>query len=299
MKLTVLGTSSGAPTKERNVSSYALTFDHGEIWLFDCGEGVQYQLMKDECTLKTSKVSSIFITHLHGDHVFGLFGLLATISLRGRESPVRIIGPVGIQELLTTVASLTYTFFNFDISYHELEPEKCHSLKFGDIVVDVCPLAHRVPSFGYVLREPDRVGKFNAQMANEFGLKGKDIGILRTAGKLEWNGTVLEASAFYGPSRPGRRAALLGDTCDCSALYTLPCINDGYGLSLLLHEATFDSTEQARAAENGHSTAYVVSGGGCPCGPAGDGWKWLKMAKHGQKLGGVQSPHFPWPCGLL
>jgi len=125
MKLTFLGTGAGSPCKFRNVSSIALQIQDGSFILFDCGEGTQHQILKSD-VVKISKISHIFITHLHGDHCFGLPGLLATISMNSIKPSnnfmITIIGPLGIKNMLLTSLSLSSTFLSFSVLILELVP---------------------------------------------------------------------------------------------------------------------------------------------------------------------------------
>ena len=189
--ISFLGTSAGCPSKYRNVSAHALSFDSGKSWLLDCGEGTQQRIMTCS-TVRSSKIDVILITHLHGDHCFGLPGLLATISLHRErnECPLTIVGPKGLKEMVEVVMHHSATVLNYAIQFVELEnlygeeEQRRFVGSFGGISVTAYPLKHRVPCWGYIVREPDRRGKINMKKAKEFGLKGPMIGQIVKDGRI-------------------------------------------------------------------------------------------------------------------
>jgi ribonuclease Z len=151
MKLTILGSSSALPTSERYPSAHVLNA-HERFYLIDCGEGTQMQLRK--CRIRFSKINNIFISHLHGDHVFGLYGLLSTFSLMGRRSPVRLYAPENYRNLLFSHLQDFDISLNFEIDFVPLsgnDPVLILDDKY--ITVTSFPLQHRVPSFGFLFRE--------------------------------------------------------------------------------------------------------------------------------------------------
>ena len=140
MQITFLGTSSGVPTRSRNVSSVALRLpQRAEIWLFDCGEGTQHQLLRSE--LKSSQLRRIFITHMHGDHIFGLMGLLASCGLAGNTERIDIYGPAGLEEYLHACRRYSQTHFSYPIQVHTVQPGEVFSDQ--DYSVVCAPLKHR------------------------------------------------------------------------------------------------------------------------------------------------------------
>jgi ribonuclease Z len=147
--LTFLGTSAGVPTRTRNVTAQALTFDHGGIWLLDCGEATQHQLMR--AGLKASRIERVLMTHLHGDHCFGLPGALATMATNGRAQPVQIVGPRGVRELIDTVLRISDTALPFPVDIVELDAPR-EVGRFDGWTVSAHGLDPRIACFGYCLR---------------------------------------------------------------------------------------------------------------------------------------------------
>lgn len=251
-----LGTSAATPTKHRSVTCHGLQFLNGRVWLLDCGEGTQHQIAK--CNdIRVGRIDNILITHLHGDHSFGLPGLLASMSLvagDGKE-PVRCIGPVGLERLIRTSLDLSATYITYKLEIIELEEGKVRDLGVidGHHVV-AYPMVHKVACFGFVVEEPEKPGQLDAKKAASLGAKGKDMGLLK-AGKdvTLGDGTVIKAADLLSPPRKGKKVVLLGDTSDSTSL-----AEAARGCDLIVHEATFDSTLEQKAVEGGHSTSSMA-----------------------------------------
>ena len=158
-----LGTASAVPRPgHRNVSAMLLQFSCGSLTLIDCGEATQHQLMRS--TVRMGSIDNILLTHLHGDHCFGLFGLMHTLNMGGRKSAIQIYGPSGTDELVRTVFRLTGGWNGFEIKVTELAPNNLHTfdIRYGtsseQVLASVlaCPMVHRLASFGYVISEPEQ-----------------------------------------------------------------------------------------------------------------------------------------------
>ena len=162
MRIVFLGTSSGTPSRERNVTSVAIVLD-GSVLLFDCGEGTQHQLLR--APVRSGSIDAIFVSHLHGDHVYGIPGLLGTFSMNGRERPLRIVGEEDVRGYLDCVLSATHHHSTFPIEV-SLPPYRGR-----DFSVVAAPLDHRVPSLGYCLIEDERPGKFDPEKALALGIR--------------------------------------------------------------------------------------------------------------------------------
>ncbi len=249
MLLTFLGTASGAPSRQRNVSGLAITETGGDALLIDCGEGTQHQLQKSR--IRIGRIGRVLITHLHGDHCFGLPGLLSTLGMQARERPVEVVGPRGIQELVSTSLSLSQTSLPFRLSFVQLEGAAELRAKDG-LLISAYPIAHRVPCFGYVLREPPRRGRLSPEKADQLGVpEGPLRGQLAGGSPVTLpSGRVVAPHEVLGPPRRGLHVVVLGDTYDASAI-----ADAAAGCDLLVHEATFDSSLEEKAREWGHSTA--------------------------------------------
>jgi ribonuclease Z len=250
MIVTFLGTSSGTPTTRRNVSGIALRFiQSGKWWLFDCGEGTQHQILRSP--LKVSQLEKIFITHLHGDHLYGLIGLLASRSLRGGElSGVELYGPPGLDRYVDAIMQVSPVYLHY--------PLRINIVAEGQICEDderavICRrVRHRVPAFAYAVQEKDRPGPFLVELAKQAGVpEGPLYGALKRGERIQLpDGRVLDGKDFVGPPQPGRKIVYSGDTAPCEPLAEL-----AEGADLLIHEATYADCDKALAVRSGHSTA--------------------------------------------
>jgi len=250
MIVTFLGTGSGAPTTRRNVSALALRFEQtGKWWLFDCGEGTQHQLLRTP--LKTSQLEKIFITHLHGDHLYGLIGLLASRSLRGgAPAGVTLYGPPGLDRYVQAIMEVSPVYLQY--------PLDIRIVSDGIIAEDeersvLCKrVRHRVPAFAYAVCEKDRPGSFRADLAKEAGVPpGPLFGDLKRGETVRLpDGRVVDGTKFTGPPQPGRKMVYSGDTEPCPELVEL-----AHGADLLIHEATYADPDRELAKRSGHSTA--------------------------------------------
>jgi ribonuclease Z len=232
IRIVFLGTSSGTPTRERNVSSVAMVLD-GTVLLFDCGEGTQHQLLR--APVRSGAIDALFITHLHGDHVYGLPGLLATLSMSGRERPLDFVGPDGLREYLDCVLATT--------QHNPIFPIRFSSPPYrgkGYTVV-AAPLDHTLPALGYCVIEDDRPGAFSPERATALGIPpGPQWGALQRA----------HDPRVTGPSRSGRRVAYVTDTRPCRSAIEL-----ARGADVLIHESTYAEEMRSEADERLHSTA--------------------------------------------
>jgi len=247
--LTILGSSSALPTSQRYPSAHVLNA-HEHFFLIDCGEGTQMQLRKYR--IKYGRIHNIFISHLHGDHVFGLYGLLSSMNLSGRESPMRLYAPAGFCKILYTHLSDFDIHLNFDIDFialQETEPVKIFEDK--NISVISFPLKHRVPAFGFLFREKERernilkeaISKYNIPLSEIHKIK-KGSDFYTIDGKCIPNSEI-----STDPPKP-RSFAYCSDT-----MYFKRLSEFVHGVDLLYHEATFSSDNKDLAAKTGHSTS--------------------------------------------
>ena len=247
MKWIVLGTSSGRPTARRNVSAGVLARE-GEWLLFDCGEGTQYQLLRTD--LRLSRMRYVFVTHLHGDHVLGLPGLLGTLNLSRHERPVTVYGPPGIERYLRDVFRSIFFRPNFPLDVREVEAGTV--LDTDAFAVEARRLNHRVTAFGYAVHEKPRPGHFRIDDAVRLGVPaGPLYGLLQRGESVTLpDGRTVVASDIVDPDRPGLRVAYCTDTGPSEAAVELARDAD-----LLIHEATYTTDMREEAEERGHSTA--------------------------------------------
>ncbi|MEX0691737.1 MAG: ribonuclease Z [Gemmatimonadales bacterium] len=254
LTLTFLGTSAARPTVERSVSAIALHRE-GETLLFDCGEGTQRQMMKYGVGFT---LSDVFFTHFHSDHYLGFVGLVRTLGLQGRTEPMSVWGPKGAHRILGVMLDAGYERSPFEVVINEVEPGQV--LNRGEYDLEVLPADHGSHAVGWVLRERDRLGRFDPDKARELGIpegplwgrihKGETITVEGgKAGSRE-----VRPEDLVGPPRPGRLVVISGDTRPSETLVRL-----AEGADLLVHEATFSHEEQDRAVETKHSTAQEAA----------------------------------------
>ncbi len=253
MRVTFLGTSAGVPTRARNVSCVALRLpQRGEVWLFDCGEGTQHQILRSD--LSISQVTRIFITHMHGDHVYGLMGLLATCGMAGGARGISVYGPRGISEYVREVSRRTQLHTSYPLEVNEVS----EGLVFEDaeFAVTCAPLKHRLPAYGYRVDEKDRPGHFDAGRALELGIPpGPLYGQLKRGERVTLpDGRVFDGTDFCGPTLEGRSVVYCTDTIYCRSAVGL-----AQGADLLIHEATFAEADEGLAVRSTHSTASMAA----------------------------------------
>jgi len=245
IRITFLGTAASRPTVGRNVSSIAVQRE-GDLFLFDCGEGTQRQMMRFGTGFS---VKWIFITHLHADHFLGITGLLRTMALQGRTEPISLFGPVGSERILQDAVRLGVEREKFPVEIKGVRPGD--GLKCEGYQVLAFPVNHGNNAVGWCLVEDQRLGRFDVEKARQFGIpEGPLFGKVHRGEDVEINGRVIHAEDLVGESRPGRKVVYTGDTRPCEA--TVECAR---GADILIHEATFGDEEQDRARETFHSTA--------------------------------------------
>lgn len=251
MELTFLGTGGSWPSSQRNVSAVGLKRG-SEVLLFDCGEGTQRQFQKSG--LSYMAVEKIFITHLHGDHILGLPGLLQTMALNERDRPLEIYGPPGIQRVIGLFTSNPMPRPGYELHVRQLSDGD--ELTFDGYTIQVRELAHSVTSLGYALVEDPRPGRFDKPKAVDLGVpEGPAFSQLQQGTPVELeDGTVVTPDQVLGPARRGRKIVVTGDCMPCEATVEL-----AYHADVLVHEATFSSELSDEANTRGHSTAQQAA----------------------------------------
>jgi ribonuclease Z len=247
LSIRFLGTSASRPTVERGVSAVAVVRE-GETFLFDCGEGTQRQMMRYGVSFS---LRDILFSHMHVDHMLGVVGLMRTMALQGREEPLRLWGPQASTRLLKRAETLGADRVGFPVEYAELSPGDAIR-RDGYEIVAFAADHMRTPALGFALVEATRLGRFNPDRARELGIpEGPLWGRLHRGHRVTLDdGREIDPSDLVGPTRPGRKLVITGDTRPCDAT-----VDASTGADLLVHEATFSDEEAARAAETGHSTA--------------------------------------------
>ncbi len=253
MRITFLGTSAGIPTPHRNVSATALIPDQSGEWiLFDCGEGTQHNIMKS--SLRLGRLGKIFITHMHGDHIYGLFGLMASRGMQSCGKKLTLYAPAGIVELIETVFRISDLKLSFDLDIVEIQSGD--KFDFENYHIECVELSHSITSFGFVLTENDRPGKLDIEKALSLGVpNGALLGKLKRGEIITLqNGKTIDGKNLLGNTIPGKRVIIGGDN-DRPELFMKYTEAD-----LMIHEATytqkdFDSLEKKYK----HSTARQVA----------------------------------------
>ena len=239
-----LGTAGSMPTVQRSPSCLLIRRG-GDRILIDCGEGAQRQLLR---SVGLPDVEQIFITHYHADHFLGLPGMLKTFALRGREVPLTVYGPPGLNGLMSDLRRI-YGKLSYPLEIAELgagEAAEFDSYRIGAFGVE-----HTTQAFGYALVEDPRPGRFDPAAAGALGVPdGPLFGALQRGEPIEVGGKTVTPDQVMGEPRTGRTLVFSGDTRPCEATALVAA-----GADLLVHEGTFAEEEAERAEETGHSTA--------------------------------------------
>ena len=253
MRLTILGCYAATPRTLTNPTAQVLEINN-HIVLIDCGEGTQVELRRRK--VKFSRINHIFISHLHGDHFFGLPGLISTMRLLGREKELHVYGPKGIKEAITLLLKLGDSWTNYPLLFHELtskEPE----LVFDDkkISVTTIPLDHRIYTNGFLFKEKEGKRKLNIDAVQYYGIdkayfqnikNGKDI-------TLDNGETVSNKELTFDPPKP-KSYAFCSDT-----VYDKSLSAQVDGVDILYHESTFLESDSKLATKTKHSTALQAA----------------------------------------
>jgi ribonuclease Z len=238
------GTAGSVPTARRGLPA-TLIRRGGDRILVDCGEGTQRQLIR---SVGLADIDDVFITHLHVDHWLGLPGMIKSFELRDRDRPMTIFGPRGIKAAMD---GLRFVLGKVRFPLTVVELDEWEDVERDGYLISAVPVRHRIPAFGYVLSEPPRPGRFDAELAAAKGVTpGPDFGRLQRGETV--NGVA--PGDVIGPDRPGRKIVLSGDTAPCETLRVA-----AHQADLLVHEATFTEEERDRARDTVHSTAHQAA----------------------------------------
>ncbi len=247
--VTILGSSSALPTSQRFPAAHALNV-HERLFLVDCGEGTQMQLRKYKQRL--SRLDQIFISHLHGDHVLGLVGLISTLNLLGRKSPLTIHAHAALQPILNQNIGFFVNDLQFQLNFMALDSKR-HKTIFEDnsIIVESFPLKHRIASNGFIIREKPKLPNIRKNLIEKYSIPLADIiRIKKGADFITSEGIIIPNRELTFTSSPPRSYAYCSDTkyFDGLADYVK-------GVNTLYHEATFGNDMAKMAKATGHSTA--------------------------------------------
>ncbi|WP_405413788.1 ribonuclease Z [Maribacter sp. Asnod1-A12] len=253
MHLTVLGCYAATPRTLTNPTSQVLEINN-QVVLIDCGEGTQVELRRHK--IKFSRINHIFISHLHGDHFFGLPGFISTMRLLGREKELHVYGPKGIKEAITLLLKLGDSWTNYPLLFHELSSKESE-LIFEDskISVTTIPLDHRIYTNGYLFQEKIGKRKLNIEAAEEYGIdkayyqnikNGKDI-------TLDNGEVIANSTLTFNPPKP-KSYAFCSDT-----IYDDSLAEKIKDVDVLYHESTFLESEAELATKTKHATAMQAA----------------------------------------
>jgi ribonuclease Z len=253
-ELTILGTSAAVPYKNRFLAGQMLNIQE-ETFLIDCGEATQFRFL--HLGLKPSRLNHIFISHLHGDHCFGIFGVLTSMAMTGRETPLHVHAPKGLEAMIEAVFKATYYQSPFKIHFYELNTEGA-ALVFDNekLSVHSFPLNHRVPTCGFIFREKPFLKNIIPEKIKQYNLSYDNIKAVKQGFDLKFkeptmNGLIIPNSELTLPSLVPRSFAYCSDTT-----YFEPILPHIEGVDLLYHEATFLNDMKQHAFDAGHSTAF-------------------------------------------
>lgn len=255
MQLEFLGTGAGSPSKQRNVTSVALKLleELNEIWLFDAGEATQHQIL--HTTIRPRKVTKIFITHLHGDHIFGLPGFLSSRSFQGGNEPLTIYGPVGIKKFVMTALQVSESRLSYPLKFVEIDRSQELFNERG-FKVTIMSLDHKIACYGYRIEEADHPGELQVDKLRQDNIPSGPIYGQLKAGKTVKldDGRVIDGKNYIGKPQPGRIIAILGDTRQTPNAVVL-----AHKADVLVHESTFAKNEAKMAHNYYHSTSLQAA----------------------------------------
>ncbi len=246
IRVVFLGTSGSVPTLKRSLPAMVIQCPK-EQWMFDCGEGTQRQMM--QAKVGFHKKMKVFITHLHGDHVLGLPGVLQTMALMDRKEPLQVFGPVGIAEFLVCAKETLNFGLTFPLEISEIAEEGvvCEQDEYSVLAVKS---NHAIEGYAFAFVEKPRPGKFYPQKAKELGVPAGELwSKLQRGEEIALDGRVVKPSDVMGPMRAGRKIVYTGDTKPFDAFTKFAKDAD-----LVVYESTFDDSLGDKAQENGHST---------------------------------------------
>ncbi|WEU40724.1 MAG: ribonuclease Z [Candidatus Odinarchaeum yellowstonii] len=252
MEVIFLGTSGGMPTVERLGPAIALR-KNGEIILLDCGEGAQIQMQK--AGLSVVKIRTILLSHLHGDHVAGLPGMLMTMGLLNKNKPLRIIGPLGVFKFVHCLKETVKLGITYPIQIIELKDE-IEEVQLENIKIKAVKAFHKdILAYSYILEERSRPGRFDPEKAMLLGVpEGELWGRLQAGEKIVLNNITVTPQQVLGPPRKGLKIVYTGDTRPNPKLEEL-----SFEADMLIHESTFNEEHYDKAQEYGHSTAVEAA----------------------------------------
>jgi ribonuclease Z len=249
MKLTILGCYAATPRTITNPTSQILEI-RNRMFLIDCGEGTQVQLRKNK--LKFSKINHIFISHLHGDHFYGLVGLISTFMLLNRKTDLHVYGPKGIKEIILLQLRYSNSYTGYNLYFHELESKESEVVFEDDkVVVKTIPLKHRIYTNGYLFQEKAKERKLNIEVVEDYNIDVVYYRKIKYGGDITLpDGRIIPNAELTSDPEPAKSYAFCSDTMYDESI--IPIIQK---CDVLYHETTFLESEAEKAETTMHSTA--------------------------------------------
>lgn len=253
MKITILGCHAATPRTISNPTAQVLEIKN-KTFLIDCAEGTQVQLRKSK--VKFTKISHIFISHLHGDHFYGLVGLISTFMLLNRENDLHIFGPKGIKEIILLQLKYSGSYTGYNLYFHELEATDSQTIFEDDaVVVKTIPLEHRIYTNGYLFQEKNTQRKVNIDKVEEYNIDKVYYNKIKNGGDITLeDGQIIPNSELSFPPQPNKSYAFCSDTKYNESI--IPIIQN---VDALYHESTFLDSELHLAEKTMHSTAIQAA----------------------------------------
>ncbi|MGL4851953.1 MAG: ribonuclease Z [Phocaeicola sp.] len=248
-EVNILGCGSALPT-HRHLSTSQVINVRDKLFMIDCGEGTQLQFRRSK--LKFTRLNHIFISHLHGDHCFGLMGLISTLGLLGRTATLHIYAHEELERILTPQLAFFCKGMSYKVEFHNINPFK-QEVIYDDrsLTVTTIPLVHRLPTCGFLFAEKQTPNHIKRDMVDFYKVPTFEMNRIKNGADFTLpDGTLVPNSVLTTPSLPARKYAYCSDT-----LYHPKITEQIQGVDLLFHEATFAESEQGRAKETFHSTA--------------------------------------------
>lgn len=245
----ILGCGSALPTGRHNPSSQVVEI-RGKLFMIDCGEGTQLQLRYFK--LNFTKIYAVFISHLHGDHVLGLIGMISTFGLQGRTAPLHVYAPGEFEQLMRMEIKMYCSHLSYEIVFHAVNTEESNLLyEDRSLTIESIPLNHRVHCCGFLFREKEGQRHIRRDMIDYYGIPTSQINNIKAG--LDWispDGETIPNKSLTTDPEPARSYAYCSDTRYIPTLY-----NNIIGVNLLYHESTYTDCNQELAVKYLHSTA--------------------------------------------
>lgn len=247
IKVVMLGTAGSSPTKTRGMPSVALVYD-GDVFLFDCGEATQMQMLR--YGINASKLKAIFISHTHGDHIIGIAGLVRTLALNRRTQPLTIFAPKGYESVVKSLLSFDKAMLGYEINVRGVRSGEVY--KGNGYSISAFALRHSMPTCGYIFRENEK-RNFVVEKTKKLGIKGEMYSALQKHGKLKVGNRTIKLEDVTTVQH-GKSVVYASDTRPVAAT-----VSAARGAGLLIHESSYADAEKKMAAERMHSTALEVA----------------------------------------